>query len=382
MTLMTQIAPEKKKRRPRNAGKEERGPTRVLRSVALVAVCGALAMGAAGALFCVPEGLVFPLRLPEAEARFLGAFGAGSEFSASHAVDEKALADAAGRLIDQWNAEKAPLRDPLCQARLRWAGSPGSRTPFSIVYLHGFSASPLDLHPAFDLISDALDANLVQVLMTGHCSAGDSLSVATATDWLVDVARGWALGAALGERVVLAGMSTGASLALLSALHPPSELAAVPLHSLVLLSPNFGIANPAAHVLGWPGGVWLAGLVKGSLRNSWEAETPLRQVLWTTSYHLNAAAQVQVIVDALGSAKLESIATPALVVHAREDRVIDLGALKRQSQRLGSGLKLMELPGSERHELAGDAINPGLTNVLADSVVSFLREHAPAGGLP
>lgn len=372
---MAQMSREKLRAKPQQAQQEKQRLRSVRSRVALVAVCGILALGAAVLKFGSPAALIYPTKLPQNEGRLLSEFKRVSASSPASVEAESALADAAGRAIEQWNAEKAPLRDPRCQARLRWAGSPGARTPFSIVYLHGFSASPLDLHPAFDLIAEALHANLIQALLTGHCSAKDALSGATATDWLRDAARGWAMGAALGDQVILAGMSTGASLALLSALHPPPELEDTPIHSLALLSPNFGIANPAAHVLGWPGGVWLAGLITGSLRHSWKAETPLRETLWTTEYHLSAAAQVQVVVNALKDAKLESIEPRVLVVHAGEDRVINMEELKVQSTRLGSQPTVIELPGSERHELAGDAINPGLTPVLVESVVSFLQKR-------
>jgi alpha-beta hydrolase superfamily lysophospholipase len=318
-------------------------------------------------------GLMFPKRLPVAEQSLLASSLGSADRVQGAPLRAEDLAFSAVSIVERWNGEKGPLRDGRCQARLRWAGAPGERTPLSIVYLHGFSASPLDLHPAFDRIADALHANLVQVLFTGHCSAGDALSSAKGTDWLNDAARGWALGAAIGKKVVLAGMSTGGSLALLSALHPTEELTGLPLHALVLMSPNFGIANPLAQVMRWPGGVWLAGLSKGSMRNTWKAETALRQVLWTTSYHLDAAAQVQVVVDAAIESDLEAVQLPVLMIHSREDKVIDLTSLKKQSQRFGSQAEVIELPGSTRHELAGDAINPDLTDELANTVVSFLQ---------
>lgn len=261
----------------------------------------------------------------------------------------------------------AEIRDPRCRSRLRWHNVPGEVTELSIVYLHGFSASPEDLHPTLDMVAESLQANLLQVRLRGHGLANDGLSKAKASQWLEDVALARKIATHIGKRTLLVGMSTGGSLAILSAMQSSDDLV-----GLALLSPNFGVRNQAARILTWPWGREIASLVTGSSRNRWVAESAIRAALWTTDYDLAVAAEMQAVVDAVRVLPLEELRLPALVVHSNDDQVVRIEDIRSKYQNIGSKLKLLtSLPGSTRHELAGFAIAPELSAPLADLISGF-----------
>lgn len=281
---------------------------------------------------------------------------------------QAARADLAEQAVQQWDsAVRERLRSAGCQTRLRWNHADRRRTAVSLVYVHGFSACPQDLHPVLDRIADTLGANLVQIRLTGHGLSDSGLDGATGDDWLTDVAKGRGVGLLVGEETILVGMSTGATLVALSAAASSDGL-----KGLALLSPNFRVKNQAAAWLSLPWGVALGSWITGSSRHTWKAESDLRQALWTTDYHLSVVSQMQAVVDAGRRMDFGSLTLPVLMVVSRHDEVVDVKAAEDVFGRIASAQKKFEvLPGSNRHELAGHAIDDALVAPLAELVSSF-----------
>jgi alpha-beta hydrolase superfamily lysophospholipase len=267
------------------------------------------------------------------------------------------------------------LRDPRCKSRLRWYGKAGDRTDTSIVYLHGFSASPDDLHPTLDLLAESMQANLLRIRLRGHGLANDGLSAVKSSQWLEDAAIARKIGTLIGRRTLLVGMSTGGSIALLSAMQNPLDLL-----GLALLSPNFAVRNQGSKILTWPWGRQIAAVVTGSRRHKWVPESPLRAALWTTDYDLSAAAEMQSIVDAVRGLPLSEMRAPTLVVHSNTDNVVSIEEMQAKFAEFGSPIKqLIPLAGSSRHELAGFAIAPELSSVLADVIATYFQNIHSSG---
>ncbi|MGR3542538.1 MAG: alpha/beta hydrolase, partial [Hasllibacter sp.] len=80
-----------------------------------------------------------------------------------------AVPEAAG--IDAWLAERegtvANLKDGA-EKRVIWAGAPGERTEWAVVYVHGFSATSEEARPMPDLVAEGLGANLHFARLEGH----------------------------------------------------------------------------------------------------------------------------------------------------------------------------------------------------------------------
>ena len=65
---------------------------------------------------------------------------------------------------------------PGTQKRIVWAGEAGARTTFSIVYIHGFSATSEEIRPVPDNVAEALGANLYYTRLAGHGRGGGPCS--------------------------------------------------------------------------------------------------------------------------------------------------------------------------------------------------------------
>ena len=76
---------------------------------------------------------------------------------------------------------------PGTEKRIRWyRGGKDQRTTYSLVYLHGFSATRQEIAPVGDMIADALAANMFETRLTGHGRTTGALQNVQAEDWIAD----------------------------------------------------------------------------------------------------------------------------------------------------------------------------------------------------
>jgi alpha-beta hydrolase superfamily lysophospholipase len=273
---------------------------------------------------------------------------------------------------------EAPCPDIVAGAekRIVWAAPSRARTRIAIVYLHGFSATHRDTAPLAEKLAARLGANLYLARLAGHGRGSRPLGDATGEDWLHDAREAREIGSRLGERVIAMGHSTGASLAVwLAARVPGDELSA-----LVLLSPNFGPADPASRMLLWPWGGVIAEIVEGRTRQ-WEPANELQERYFTTRYPTRALLPMMALVHAARSLPLEELTVPTFMAYCPDDEVVDGGASERAFRRFGGPKELVPVPAPgdpERHVLAGDILSPAMTEELLESISEFLEESIPA----
>jgi len=80
--------------------------------------------------------------------------------------------------LDQYlTAAEARFSDitPGTEKTIVWAGEVGRRTPLSIVYLHGFSATRQETVPLPAQVAARLQANLFATRFTGHGRSGAAM---------------------------------------------------------------------------------------------------------------------------------------------------------------------------------------------------------------
>ena len=111
-----------------------------------------------------------------------------------------------------------------------------SRTPLSLVYLHGFSADRHEVEPLVSELAAELGANAYFARLRGHGRDGAAMTEATVEDWFADTSEAVAIGARIGERAVLIGTSTGGTLA---AWAGGRQEVGTRLAAVVMISPNF-----------------------------------------------------------------------------------------------------------------------------------------------
>lgn len=241
------------------------------------------------------------------------------------------------------------------------------RTREVYLYLPGFSAAPLELSPVVENLAARRHANALLMRLTGHGQDGAALAEATVGDWFADAEEALLVAKQLGERVVLVGMSTGATLGLwLADRHP--ELA-----GLVLLSPNLGLADRRAKILLWPFGSSLAQLLAGATRD-WTPKNELEAQRWTNHYPIRALAPVVALIHHVVSLDLARLRMPTLMVYSERDERLDTAAMLAGFERIGApGKKRVHFEQAPGHVLAGDATAPECNAPLVEIIDGFLR---------
>lgn len=261
---------------------------------------------------------------------------------------------------------------PGVEKRIVWAGEKGAKTRLAVVYIHGFSATSEEIRPVPDLVAEALGANLFFTRLTGHGRGGAAMAEAEAGDWLEDIAEAIAIGRRLGDRVIVMGTSTGATLAVLAASEPAL---AEGMAGLVLISPNFALQSTAASILDMPLARWWGPMVAGPSRSF----APLNEnhaKYWTTAYPTIALFPMAALMREARDVDYAAIPIPALLVYSPEDQVIDPTALGPVIGGWGGPVEIAErhmTPGDDpfSHVIAGDILSPGQTADVARLITAW-----------
>ncbi|MBO9410287.1 MULTISPECIES: alpha/beta fold hydrolase [unclassified Ruegeria] len=264
---------------------------------------------------------------------------------------------------------------PGVEKRVIWQdGFKEQRTPVSILYLHGFSASSEEIRPVPDLVADALGANLVYTRLQGHGRSGEAMAEGTASGWMQDVAEGLAAARAVGEKVVVISTSTGGTLAAAAAVNP--ELSQ-DVAGMVFVSPNFGVNAPGAWIPGLPWArSWLP-LLMGQTR---EVSGPdeEKNTYWSASYPWEAVVPMTVLVDVVYALDFSDAQVPALFWFSDDDQVVRPDLTHKVAQAWG-GPAVVELvtmgpeddPAS--HVIAGRLMSPGQTDATVSGILAWLK---------
>lgn len=282
--------------------------------------------------------------------------------------------------LDVWLAEQESKANaieaiiPETEKRVRWYhNNVNHRTAYSVVYLHGFSATRQEIVPVGEMVADELKANLFETRLAGHGQTQHALEGVRAEDWLEDAAEALTIGAQLGEQVILMGTSTGATLALAMAGHPAFK----DVSDIVLLSPNFAPSDPKAELLTWPGGPQLAYLIAGDT-HTWIAENELQGHFWSLSYPMDAAIEMMRLVKFVRRSLPLQLQQPVLAIYSPNDTVVDTAWIIKGFDQIDSpGKQLIEINKSanlSNHVIAGNIMAPQNNQLFVDYITDFVLE--------
>lgn len=266
------------------------------------------------------------------------------------------------------------------EKQIVWAGAPGVSTPLSVIYIHGFSASAGEVRPLPDRIAAALGANLFYTRLTGHGRDGTAMAEASVNDWIDDATEAIAIGRRIGQRVVVMGTSTGATLATwaLTEPHLVDGIAAA-----VFLSPNYGLQAAGSQILTMPWGRRIARAILGPERG-FEPRNALHARFWTTRYPTRALMPMAALVDLATESNVEGITVPTIFVYSDSDGVVSPAATDKIVQRWGAPTRRIEVEASGdplNHVIAGDALSPQTTDELAGAIIDALSNYVDTAGL-
>ena len=281
--------------------------------------------------------------------------------------DPSVIGDDPQAYVARVEAAVPGIRDGL-DKEIVWANPlVHARTPLSIVYIHGFSASKGEIRPLPDDVADQLDANLFYTRLTGHGQDGAAMAQGSVNAWINDYEEALAIGRAIGDKVIVISTSTGGSLAAWAATQPGASDGVA---AIAFISPNFGVKASGAEILTMPWGKQIARLVAGKER-SFVPRNALHEKFWTYRYPIEATLPMQALTELAYGAPVEKATIPALFIFSDSDRVVQPDRTREIAGRWGGTHELVPVDDTgdpENHVIAGDALSPSTTAFLAQRI--------------
>ncbi|MET3877511.1 pimeloyl-ACP methyl ester carboxylesterase [Chitinophaga sp. OAE865] len=263
---------------------------------------------------------------------------------------------AAGPALDAYikHKEAAFRLKPDNEARIVWQDTGFHKTPYSVVYLHGFSASQEEGNPVHRNFAARYGCNLFLSRLDGHgIETSDPLLHMTAAGLWKDAEEALSIGKALGNKVILMTTSTGGTLALKLAAAYPNDV-----YAMINMSPNIAINDNLAFLANNPWGLQLARAVsKGDFRRS-DDKNPEIAKYWYNNYRLEAVVQLQNLLESsMVDATFEKVHQPVLNLYyykdeANQDGTVRVSAILEMEKKLGTPDSLKEavaIPGAGNH---------------------------------
>lgn len=262
---------------------------------------------------------------------------------------------------------------PGVEKRVLWAGESGQKTEWSVLYVHGFSATSEEIRPVPDKIAETLKANLIFTRLRGHGRGSDALAEATVQDWMNDLAEGLAAARIIGEKVLIIATSTGGTIVTAGA---DDAALMEQVEGIVMVSPNFGINNPLAPLLTWPAARYWLPTLAGE-RRSFEPRNPQHAKYWTTEYPSVAVMPMAAMVADVRDARHENALVPVLFYLSPNDTVVRPDISLQVAKKWGAGATVVEPElgpedDSNAHVIAGDILSPGNTSEAVETILEWV----------
>lgn len=244
---------------------------------------------------------------------------------------------------------------PNNEARIVWADSTKKKTEYSVVYLHGFSASQMEGDPVHRRFAKEFGANLYLARLSDHgIDTTETLLNFTADRFWNSAKDALAIGKAIGDNVILITCSTGGTVALMLAAEYPNDV-----YAMINMSPNIAINDPAAFLLNDHWGLQIARNVLGSNYREW-IPTGDRAQYWNTKYRIEALTELEQLVEcSMNKETFERVKQPCLTLYyykdeEHQDSEVRVSAMLKMHEQLGTPTELKQaiaMPNAGAHVL-------------------------------
>lgn len=287
-------------------------------------------------------------------------------------------------LEKQINNEESATKGlkPDNQARIIWADSTKKeKTKFSILYIHGFTATYGDGAPINTNIAKKLNANLYLFRNAHHgVDLGDDTMInASADDYYNAAEKALAIAQKLGENVIVMGTSLGGALTLyLASKHPEIK-------AIVLYSPGIKPKNEMANLMTNHWGLKIAELTSGSSHIDIAETNSLNRQYWSTRFHLNGAiASLNLINHTMTKETFEKIKCPTLLCYwykneEIQDQEVSVSAMLAMFNQLNTPdnlKKKIAFPNANNHVIGSYITSKSYKDVEQETLL-FLNKIVP-----
>ena len=280
-------------------------------------------------------------------------------------------------LEDSLNKAEAslPLK-PDNEARIVW-DTAYTRTPYSIVYLHGNGASQEEGDPIHEALAHRYGCNLFLARLSEHgIQSEEPMLDMDPLEWMQSALDAIAIGKAIGEKVIVVSCSTGSMLDLYLASAYPNLVEA---H--VMMSPNVDLFDPRSFILTEPWGLHIGRQITGSKYYGWKAPGPA-QKYWYAKYRIEELTILKTIInETMNETTFSKINDPVIILYYykdenNQDKVVSVKRMQEMFQQLGTpDDKKIEVALSDAgtHIISSSIFNSHLESIWKP-VTSFLEE--------
>ncbi len=262
------------------------------------------------------------------------------------------------------------------EARIVWADSSKQKTPYSIVYLHGFGASQGEGAPVHTTLAKKYGCNLYLSRLKEQGIESDSaFKSMTAENLLESAKQAVAIGKSLGEKVIIIGTSTGGALGLFIAAENPD------ITGLILYSPIIAPQDDQLYLLNRPWGMNLMEMMTGNDHIIEEREGLTRQY-WSRVYYIEGyAALAGIVEETMVEETFQKVKCPVFLGYyykneEEQDDVVSVAAMQSMFEQLGTPENLKQadaFPEAGNHVIASYVRSADWKGVLKETD-TFLQE--------
>ncbi|MDA7777727.1 alpha/beta hydrolase [Flavobacteriaceae bacterium] len=248
------------------------------------------------------------------------------------------------------------------ESKIYFKDSIPQKTAYSVLYLHGFTASGKEGDPVHKMIADAFGANLYVPRLHGHgLEEEEPMLNFNNEDFWESGKEAFEVAKRLGDKVIVLGTSHGGALGLALAED-------VQMEALALFGPNIKVFDPKASLLSKPWGLQIARLVKGGNYHYMQTDSEEKKKYWTTKARLESTTQMQKFLDLkMRKSTFQKVKIPVFLGYyykndSLQDKVVSVDAMRNMFDQLGT-------PDSLKYQKAFDGIKDHvLTSYLSNDV--------------
>lgn len=251
------------------------------------------------------------------------------------------------------------------------------KTPYSVIYFHGFTAAPMEGAPVHRDLAKAIGANLYVPRLYGHGLEDEEPMLDFDNDkYWKSALEALQIGKHLGEKVILLATSHGGTLAL-SLGDDPDVVA------LALYSPNIAVFDPTSKILSKPWGLQIARLVKGGKYHYMYQPSEEKKLYWTTKVRLEALTHMQKFLDIQMRPKtFEKVKVPVFLGYyykndSLQDQVVSVPAMLKMFDQLGTpdSLKTKQAFPETGDHVMTSYITTSKYDQITQATLVFLQQH-------
>jgi pimeloyl-ACP methyl ester carboxylesterase len=265
---------------------------------------------------------------------------------------------------------------PDNEARIIWADSTKKKTDYSVVYLHGFSASQEEGDPIHENFAKRYGANLYLSRLYDHGRLDSNTFKGLTPNLLYKSAEeALEIGEMIGEKVIIMCCSTGGTLdIMLSHYHPE-------IFAHIMYSPNIAIFDPLSSLITKPWGEQVMDQVMGGEYNRIIYSEAQKQY-WNPIYHTDGIMAVQYMLDNyMTDEYFKTIKQPLFVgVYYKDedhqDKVVSVSAARNMFDAVATPIqnkRWVEFPDAGRHVISSHLFSNDIKNVQ-DQTYKFAEE--------